>query len=175
MRQVVFAMGPRRCKGYEGGGVVESCTLSTYAPGGKAQGKFDGCCVWCSTTELERRCADEHLRKLLVPMLKYYRQEHPPAWDAAISRLPPTLRAELVDAAGGEMAAPSTPVQAAMPSLPDVLTDQCVFLTFRPEPNDRSDPIPRTRQRSRTATDGASEAMRRSADKQFSILTEADW
>ena len=67
------AMGPRKCIGFtvSSSESVQCCfNVNPLRPGTPAQGKFDERCLWCNPTEIERRCKDERLRKLLIYDLK---------------------------------------------------------------------------------------------------------
>ena len=67
-------MAPRRCIGFQSGDprVTVSCMFSTNegTPGVPAHGNFGGRCVWCNPEEIQRRCGNQRLRKLLVHSLR---------------------------------------------------------------------------------------------------------
>ena len=64
-------------------------------------GRYAGCCVWCNVTEMERRCANQRLRKLLAYNLRVLDTMHARVGDEAIMRLPRARRDAIVVAALG--------------------------------------------------------------------------
>ena len=84
------------CTGFVNGESVVSCCFSTTVSGAKALGTFEGRCVWCNPSEMNRRCATQQLRKLLVHNLRILKSLNADVFAAACKRLPDEWRQRLV-------------------------------------------------------------------------------
>lgn len=82
---------------------VRSCVFGTGAlnAGNPAQGQFEGCCVWCCPSELQRRCENGRLRKLLSYTLTQLNKYSPGTVHLAIKRIPSEWRFTVAEGAVG--------------------------------------------------------------------------
>ena len=111
-------MPPAMCSGYQKGRQKMLCCFSTASVGSRAQGKFDGKCVWCNPVELARRCADTRLRKLMVFNLVTLRSMDVSVFHAATKRLPLEWRGALGEEAQGRAGVAQLPTPQALPPGP---------------------------------------------------------
>ena len=82
------AMGLRRCSGFaQDGGARVECCFNPRESGKKAQGKFEGKCMWCSPARLETVCMDARQRKLAARLLATLREQDVAVFDMATRRL----------------------------------------------------------------------------------------
>ena len=64
-------MAPKTCLGLaSAGGQRAACAWSINTAGAKAVGKYSGLCVWCNPQEMEKRCNEPRLKKLLLASFK---------------------------------------------------------------------------------------------------------
>ena len=81
-------MGPRGCSGFaQEDGPTEECCFNPRDGGKKAQGKFEGKCMWCSPARLETVCMDARQRKLAARLLATLREQDVAVFDMATRRL----------------------------------------------------------------------------------------
>ena len=79
-------MAPRRCSGYVEAGSVTVCRFNPWEAETKAQGKFDGKCVWCNPERMATVCATPRLRKLLAVNLRDLRRLQQDIYDQVVGK-----------------------------------------------------------------------------------------
>ena len=91
-----FASVPK-CKGFRNDGNCQQCCFSLVELGKPAQRLFMNQCMWCCNTELEKKCKDEKLRKLLIANLKLWKSSTPNVFDEAMNRIPQEWKTKITE------------------------------------------------------------------------------
>ena len=77
---------------------------SAISAGKPALGQYENQCVWCNSSELDRRCHDARLRNLLVYQITVFQKLSPGTVYKALARIPTEWRHIIAEASIGASA-----------------------------------------------------------------------